>query len=64
MPAYAPGDLITKLEAAQLCGLSRSTFDTYRHAGYVPQPLHVGNTLRWRVAELQAWIDAGCPRSA
>jgi predicted DNA-binding transcriptional regulator AlpA len=54
--------LIGKQQAARMCGLSRSTWDTYRAAGWVPPGVRIGNVLRWRVDELREWIEAGCPR--
>ena len=29
--------------------------------GRMPRPVRLGGLVRWRRAELQAWIDAGCP---
>ncbi len=30
-------------------------------AGRIPAPIRVGGARLWRVKELAAWIDAGCP---
>ena len=30
-------------------------------AGKMPRPVKLGALVRWRRAELDAWIDAGCP---
>lgn len=30
-------------------------------AGRLPRPIKLGALVRWRRAELEAWIDAGCP---
>ena len=30
-------------------------------AGKMPQPIKLGSLVRWRRAELDAWIAAGCP---
>jgi predicted DNA-binding transcriptional regulator AlpA len=57
-----PPVLIGKQQAARMCGLSRSTWDTYRAAGWVPDGVRIGNVLRWRVDALREWIEAGCPR--
>jgi excisionase family DNA binding protein len=29
--------------------------------GRMPPPVKLGNLVRWRRAELEAWISAGCP---
>lgn len=30
-------------------------------SGRIPKPVRLGRSVRWRAAELQAWIEAGCP---
>ncbi len=30
-------------------------------AGKVPRPLAVGRSRRWRRADVQEWVEAGCP---
>lgn len=43
--------------------LSCSTRHVCRLAdgGRMPRPLKLGALLRWRRAEVEAWIEAGCP---
>lgn len=48
-------------EAARLLGISRSTFMKLHSAGKVPSPLRFGRAVRWRRAEIEAWIEAGAP---
>lgn len=40
-----------------------STRHVYRLAdsGRMPPPIRLGSLVRWRRAELEAWIGAGCP---
>ena len=40
-----------------------STRHIYRlsDAGRMPRPVKLGTLVRWRRAELEAWIDARCP---
>jgi predicted DNA-binding transcriptional regulator AlpA len=47
--------------AARMMGLSVASW--YRHcsAGRTPKPVKIGKSSRWRVDELRAWIEAGCP---
>lgn len=30
-------------------------------AGKLPKPLRLGGKVLWNVAEIEAWIEAGCP---
>lgn len=48
--------------AAQRCGVSRSQWWKLHSAGKVPPPVYLGSRApRWRVADLDAWLAAGCP---
>jgi excisionase family DNA binding protein len=29
-------------------------------AGGMPPPVRIGGLVRWRIADVQAWIDGGC----
>ena len=48
-------------EAARLCGIGRTSWLTRYHAGQTPEPVRLGRRVLWRVRELAAWLDAGCP---
>jgi predicted DNA-binding transcriptional regulator AlpA len=55
--------LIPAKTAAALCGVSRATWWRYDTAGLIPAPIrrrHPRSTM-WNLAELLAWVDAGCP---
>jgi predicted DNA-binding transcriptional regulator AlpA len=43
--------------------LSISTASAWRlnAAGKLPRPVRVGRSVRWPVAEVRAWLAAGCP---
>ena len=30
-------------------------------AGSMPRPVHIGRLVRWRRADIDQWIAAGCP---
>jgi predicted DNA-binding transcriptional regulator AlpA len=32
-----------------------------RSAGQVPKPVKLGGGVRWRVRDIEDWIDRGCP---
>jgi predicted DNA-binding transcriptional regulator AlpA len=57
--------LIDDRAAAALAGISRSTWHVLRAAGRVPPCVRLGigrrKIIRWRRAEIAAWIEAGCP---
>ncbi len=33
-----------------------------KDAGHMPQPIRIGRVLRWRAADIDAWVADGCPR--
>ncbi|MBL4701842.1 MAG: helix-turn-helix domain-containing protein [Phycisphaeraceae bacterium] len=53
--------LVTALKAAELLGISRAHFYRMHNAGRVPLPIRLGGSVRWRVSELVAWVEAGMP---
>lgn len=66
--AQAPGiipELLTSKQAAKLAGVSERTWWTWSHSGLAPRPVTIGYgtrpAVRYRRAEILAWIAAGCP---
>ena len=53
--------LIPDTVAAALAGVSRATWHRLRAAGKLPPSVRLGRSIRWRRAEIVAWIDTGCP---
>ncbi len=53
--------LIPDTEAAALAGVCRATWHRLRAAGKLPPAVRLGRAVRWRRAEVVAWIEAGCP---
>lgn len=52
------------LSLAEVCGLLGKNYRTGRRmqdAGKLPPPVKVGREYRYRPAEVDAWIAAGCP---
>ena len=47
--------------AALLGGCSTRHVYRLADAGRMPKSVQLGSLRRWRRAELQAWVDAGCP---
>ncbi len=44
--------------------LDCSTRHVFRQAdaGQLPRPLRIGQLVRWRRADIDQWIESGCPR--
>jgi predicted DNA-binding transcriptional regulator AlpA len=49
-------------DSAHICGISRAQFFKLHSMGRVPAPVRLGSRApRWIIAELRAWLAAGCP---
>jgi len=56
-------ELLTTAEAARLLNIGTRTLWRWSHSGRAPRPLTLsGRCVRFRRAELLAWLEAGCPR--
>lgn len=59
MARTATDRLLTRAEVERLVGLRRSAIYSLMRAGKFPLPLKIsGNAVRWRLSEIEAWIDA------
>lgn len=54
--------LVTAKQAARMCGKSVRTWRAWQSGGMIPPPVRVGRSFLWRVRDLEAWADAGCPQ--
>jgi excisionase family DNA binding protein len=54
-------ELLDAVSVADLCSCSVRTVRRLSDAGRMPRPVRLGQLVRWRRAELEAWIAAGCP---
>lgn len=54
--------LVNARQAAAMCGKSLRTWRSWDAAGWIPRPVRIGRSTLWRLAELNQWIAAGCPR--
>ncbi len=52
---YDVGDIATLLKA------SSRHVRRLADAGAMPRPLHLGRLVRWRRADVDQWLAAGCP---
>lgn len=55
------GLLLTSDGLARLLKISKRGLMRLRSAGKLPRPVQLGRLVRWRTAEIQEWVEAGCP---
>jgi excisionase family DNA binding protein len=48
-------------EIARLLGVSLRHVHALNATGRLPRPFRLGRSVRWRLEELDAWIEAGAP---
>jgi excisionase family DNA binding protein len=46
---------------AGLLGVSLRSIRALDRAGKLPAPIRVGRAVRWKLSEIHAWADSGCP---
>jgi|Deesub1362B_J571_1020462.scaffolds.fasta_scaffold58691_1 predicted site-specific integrase-resolvase len=51
-------ELLTEKEAAEFLGIARGTLANYRSAGKGPPYVKIEGTIRYRKADLEAYIEA------
>jgi len=55
-------ELIDAQQLSDLLGVDISTINRRKAAGKLPRHIELSRGChRWRLAEVRAWIDAGCP---
>ena len=64
LPAPQGASLIDIRVVATLLACSTRHVRRLAEAGRMPSPLHLGGLLRWRRADMDEWIAAGCPHDA
>lgn len=60
-PDRPPSLLIGADELARMLGISVVMLRRMRSAGKLPQPVRLNRRVLWRLAEVEAWVAAGCP---
>lgn len=60
--AEAPGALVDHVTAAAHLGVSPHTIRTWTRLGTIPSVRLGGRTVRYRIADLDAWIEAKARR--
>jgi excisionase family DNA binding protein len=54
-------ELLTVGQVAALLSVGQRTVWRFRDSGRIPAPIALGGSVRWRRADLEQWISAGCP---
>lgn len=54
-------ELCTAGELGTLLNMGRTQFAKFRKSGRLLNPIESFDAPRWRVREVLAWVDAGCP---
>ncbi len=49
---------------AVLLDRSEASLERDQAAGRLPAPVWLGGSRKWRRAEIERWVDAGCPSQA
>jgi predicted DNA-binding transcriptional regulator AlpA len=60
-PGSTTALLIDIRQLAALLSRSVASLERDQAAGRLPAPVRVGGSKRWRRAEVEAWVAAGCP---
>lgn len=61
-PDDSPSLLLTIDDVAHLVRMSIRQIQRWKSAGWFPQELNIGGNVRWRRADIEAWVAAGCPK--
>jgi predicted DNA-binding transcriptional regulator AlpA len=59
--AFNVPTLMTVEQLAKLIQKSVRSVWRMRSAGQVPKPVKLGGGVRWRVQDIELWIEQGCP---
>jgi excisionase family DNA binding protein len=57
----SPSLLLSAQTLAKRLAVSVRTLWRLRSSGKLPQPVRLGGAVRWRAADIDAWVAAGCP---
>jgi predicted DNA-binding transcriptional regulator AlpA len=52
--------LISAEKLAEMLDVSKRTLQRLRSAGAVPQAVHLGRSVKWRLQDVNQWISRGC----
>ena len=52
--------LLTVPEVAEICGIAPETVRRMTDRGAMPAPVRLGRAVRYRLSDLESWIQSGC----
>ena len=53
--------LLRAEDCAQLCGVSRRTWERLKASGQIPPSFKLGNARLWRRSDIVLWVQWGMP---
>jgi predicted DNA-binding transcriptional regulator AlpA len=53
--------LVTLADIGAMIRISRSKIYDLKSSGQLPRCIKIGRSVRWRLRDIEAWINAGCP---
>ena len=53
--------LVTARELATMLAIGERTLWRLLASGKLVEPVKIGGATRWRVEDVETWIEAGCP---
>lgn len=53
--------LLTVPEVAEICGIAPETVRRLTDRGAMPRPCRLGRAVRYRLDEIEQWIQDNCP---
>jgi excisionase family DNA binding protein len=56
-----PESLLKPGDVAQRLSISTRTLWRLLSAKKIPEPVRVGGSTRWRAADIENWLERGCP---
>lgn len=59
----APALTANAAQVARMLGVSVRQVWRLHATGRLPRPIRLGNCVRWRRAEIEAFVAAGCPNA-
>ena len=54
--------LVDAKTLAKMLSASLRTVWRLRSAGKLPRPLTIGGSVRWRLSDIEHWLELGCPK--
>lgn len=56
--------LIAVKELAVMLQIAERTVWRLNSAKKLPKPIRLGRSVRWRRSDIEAWLQAGCPKNS